>query len=209
LLIFANGEFFFFSHFQQARPQEGEIFGEFPPRHELHHFTRFPVIVPSSTPGYNSVYSPSYLISRASNSIPGFDYVKKLTDLVSTDQYRGYCQLLIRYLVDACGPKRGIGQRTSLYGLQRPPVNGQFTVLRVEKNTSFDDLAVHLLPFIVTNARSVFFFFVCCFLFAELKNFIFFLQRPSGCVCAPWQYSRSSLSGAPAKQQQVPVGDLR
>ena len=66
--------------------------------------------------------------------------------------------LVKEYLVDACGANRGCGKhtggpdRTILYGLQRPPMNGQDTVLRCGASTSFDELAPTLVPFYVTNA---------------------------------------------------------
>jgi hypothetical protein len=47
----------------QARPQEAEIFGEFPPRGQLEKYTRFPVFVPSSTPAYDTAYPGSFSLS--------------------------------------------------------------------------------------------------------------------------------------------------
>ena len=46
----------------QARPQEGEVFGEFPVRLDLAKYTRYPVLVPSPTPAYNCHYESDFLI---------------------------------------------------------------------------------------------------------------------------------------------------
>merc|ERR1719384_2043251 len=54
----------------QARPQDGECFGEFPPRHQLKTFTHLPVIIPSSTPGYNCIYTEHYLNEKATGALP-------------------------------------------------------------------------------------------------------------------------------------------
>ena len=90
--------------------------------------------------------------------------------------------MLANYLADACGAKPGkvSASRTSLYGLQRPPVGGGATIVRVGEGTSVDDAgavsvrayqmqanishawflnygdapaAPYLLPFLLTNAR--------------------------------------------------------
>ncbi len=65
---------------------------------------------------------------------------------------------LLEYLDDAVGVNRGNGKdtggpdRTILYGLQRPPLNGHATVLRCDGGTTLDELAPTLLPFFATNA---------------------------------------------------------
>ena len=48
----------------QARPQEGDVFGEFPPQQDMHKYTKFPVIVPSSNPSYDAQYLPEYLAQQ-------------------------------------------------------------------------------------------------------------------------------------------------
>merc|ERR1719464_433633 len=53
----------------QARPQDGEIFGEFPPRHELSTYTKFPMVIPSA-PGYHSLYNPDHLEAKAKETFP-------------------------------------------------------------------------------------------------------------------------------------------
>jgi hypothetical protein len=141
----------------QARPQEGEVFGEFPVRRDLAKYTRYPVVVPSPTPAYNCHYEEKYLkkIDKKNGHVAALE--EFLPDIESS-VVRGFCILLHEYLADACGVNRGDGKntggpdRTILYGLQRPPMNGQDTILRCDAYTSFDELAPTLLPFYVTNA---------------------------------------------------------
>ena len=137
----------------QARPQEGEVFGEFPPRHLIDKFTKYPVIVPSSTPGYDCSYSDSFLKEQAEakSSVEKFGtFLKEINDTL----VRGFCVTLLEFLLDACqeNPKRGFGtSRTALWGLQRPPLNTT-TYLECD-STSWDDLAPFLILFFATNAK--------------------------------------------------------
>lgn len=135
----------------QARPQEAEIFGEFPPRSSLNTFTKFPVIIPSSTPSYGSTYTHSYLQQQAARSFDGQagSFLSEITDTY----IRGYCVTLLDYLINsmAQNPKRGYGKdRTALWGLQRPPLS---TTVYIECNGNWDELAPSLFVFFATNAK--------------------------------------------------------
>jgi len=152
----------------QARPQDGEIFGEFPPRRELGDFTRFPVIVPSSTPGYNTEYQTDYLAevgeagNRCTHSGKAVESVRALLGSIESNAVKGYCTLLAEYILDACAPennpRNGFGARTALWGLQKPPrveidgVRQPSFVVRVNKDCSMDDVAPYLVSFLLTNA---------------------------------------------------------
>jgi hypothetical protein len=143
----------------QARPQEAEIFGEFPPRDALESFTKFPVFVPSSTPSYDSNYTRSYLESV--EPIAGLpEWFNELAERCKDKAIYGYCLELVHYLRDATeiNPKRGFGKsRTALWGLQRPPIlMGPKTLIRCNESATFDALAPVLLLFFTTNARDQF-----------------------------------------------------
>ena len=135
----------------QARPQDGEIFGEFPPRSELLAHTKFPVLVPTPTPAYNAAYAEAHLARRGASWEGGAAAARG----VRSDVVRGYLRELHDYLADACArnPKRGEGvARTSLYGLQTTPRNGQLNYVRCGGATSLDEIAPQLMPFVLTNA---------------------------------------------------------
>ncbi|KAL3761781.1 hypothetical protein ACHAWU_001297 [Discostella pseudostelligera] len=146
----------------QARPQDAECFGEFPPRKTMGEYTKYPVIIiPSSTPSYDSYYQTEYLKSRTLKDLDGTNcssFVKEWLSNISDASTRGYCVELIRYLSDATkeNPKRGFGAgRTALWGLQRPPMmEGLRTLVRCGASVSFDDLSSIFLLFYATNARS-------------------------------------------------------
>eukprot|EP00958_Prasinococcus_capsulatus_P006029 scaffold577_cov405-Prasinococcus_capsulatus_cf.AAC.6 len=145
----------------QARPQSGEIFGEIPPRKSMQSYTSFPVFVPSSTPAYFSTLSPTFLEEKAAERMPkGLEYLDPVRALLSTSG-NGYLIVLAEYLVSACGPKRGTGTRTSLFGLQRPPIGGGVTVLRCpeggeEGDIDTDAVAIQACVFAMSNARDQF-----------------------------------------------------
>ena len=141
----------------QARPQDGEIFGEFPPRRELPLHTKFPVLVPSPTAAYNTTYVPAHLAARG-RGWQGSELATEAAALVAgvqSDEVRGYLRTIGEYLLDACSvnPKRGVGTgRTALYGLQTPPRNGQLNYVRCGARTSLDEIAPYVFPFALTNA---------------------------------------------------------
>lgn len=146
----------------QARPQEGEVFGEFPPRRELSLHTTFPVVVPSSTPAYDAQYDDSYLstlssIDDGTQLVEEVSYVADAIKRVACPKTRGYAVLLANYLADATkgGAKRAKGARTTLWGWQRPPLDGSVTVMRCANGSGgcWDGLLPRLMPFLVTNAR--------------------------------------------------------
>ena len=139
----------------QARPQDGEIFGEFPPRKDLSRFTKTPVVVPSSTPSYNSTYNAEYLENTtdlAGRNIP----LRGFIDSTDNAKMKGYLTLLSEYLLDACEPKTTYGERTALWGLQRPPMHDDksLTVIRGASGATFDVIAPYILPFYATNAHN-------------------------------------------------------
>lgn len=142
----------------QARPQDAECFGEFPPRKAMGEYTKYPVIIPSSTPSYDTHYQVEYLQSLATDDLDCPPFVKDWLNDVSDSAVKGYCIELIRYLADATAenPKRGFGTgRTALWGLQRPPLlEGCRTLLRCGNNVTMDDLSPIFLLFYATNARS-------------------------------------------------------
>lgn len=145
----------------QARPQEGEVFGEFPVRRELSKFTKYPVLVPTPTPAYNAKYELDHLVAKAESAPPPkfAGVASGLLKKISSPAVKGYCVKLMEYLEDAIGVNEGDGSTTGgpnrsiLYGIQRPPLNNQPSVLRCSSTTTIDELAPTLVPFFVTNAQ--------------------------------------------------------
>ena len=120
-------------------------------------YTKFPVLVPTSTPGYNATYAAEHLAQRAWE-IPDSDKdenIRALASVVQSAATRGYLGVLADYLKDALesNPKRGLGERTTFYGLQRPPI-GKQTLLRCSYEMTVDDVAPYIVPFLMTNASS-------------------------------------------------------
>jgi hypothetical protein len=138
----------------QARPQEAEVFGEFPPRASLHEYTCFPVVVPSSNPSYDASYTTQYLKSQA---VPEFygESTKKLIGLVKDASTAGYCVCLVSYLKDVArfNPKQGFGKsRTAVWGLQRPPL-GTKTILYCNSTVTWDNVCPIYILFHASTAR--------------------------------------------------------
>jgi len=137
----------------QARPQDGEIFGEFPPRSDMHKYTSGPVFVPSSTPTYMARYEAKHLMDAALRSERLGGVASQLLQAIDSVELRGYGVLLAEYLKESCGAKKGFGNRTTLWGLQRPPLRAASTLLRVQSSDDLTAVLLHLLPFLLTNAQ--------------------------------------------------------
>ena len=148
----------------QARPQDGEIFGEFPPRKTLNTFSRYPMINPIPCSTWNTVFPDEYLIKRSKDRDidPNVgDMVENIMNKIQDPKYRGYAQILVEYLVDACSKnpytvskENGTG-RTSYFGLQRPPIiDNYFTQINYGSVANNDLFLLLLLPFAVTNSYS-------------------------------------------------------
>ena len=82
----------------QARPQDGEIFGEFPPRREMRKFTNGPVFVPSSTPTYMARYEAKHLVDAAARAKQVGGGAQAMLQAIKTPELRGYAVLLAEYL---------------------------------------------------------------------------------------------------------------
>jgi len=144
----------------QARPQDGEVFGEFPVRKELKKYTKFPVVVPTPTPAYNSVFTEAHLQTEGAKDTSSTSATfQGLQSAVSSPEMKGYLRVIYDYLADVCqeNPKVGHNQdnRTALFGLQTTPHNGSMNFIRAKAGTSVDDVAPFLLPFHTTNSDSV------------------------------------------------------
>lgn len=85
----------------QARPQDGEIFGEFPPRSDMHKYTSGPVFVPSSTPTYMARYEAKHLMDAALRSERLGGVASQLLQAIDSVELRGYGVLLAEYLKDS------------------------------------------------------------------------------------------------------------
>lgn len=148
----------------QARPQDGECFGEFPPRKDMEKISYLPMIIPSPVAAYNSVYSNDYLLTNASRKNLFEDLLceDSLTCLHSkalseNQQLLGYAVVLLTYLLDAAGattnPKHRYAGRTVLFGLQRPPIAGGYrNVLHIGNPANGARLMLYLACYMATNA---------------------------------------------------------
>ena len=148
----------------QARPQDGEIFGEFPPRKNLNAVSRYPMMNPLPCSAWNTVFSDEYLVQHSKETevvanVGGM--VESITDKIENPKYKGYAQLLVEYLADACAnnpysvSKENGTVRTAYFGMQRPPIIENYVTLINYGDISNNDLfLLHVLPFAITNTHS-------------------------------------------------------
>jgi len=148
----------------QARPQDGEVFGEFPPRKTLDDVSRYPMLNPVPCSTWNTVFSDEYLIQHSKDRVidPKVGgMVESIMNKIESPQFRGYAQLITEYLSDSCASNphsvskdNGCG-RTSYFGLQRPPiVNNYVTLINYGDTANKDLFLLHVLPFAITNSHS-------------------------------------------------------
>ena len=148
----------------QARPQDGEVFGEFPPRKTLDDVSRYPMLNPVPCSTWNTVFSDDYLVQHSKDRVidPKVGgMVENIMNKIEDPKYRGYAQLISEYLIDCCvsnpysvSKDNGCG-RTSYFGLQRPPiVDNYVTVINYGDAANNDLFLLHVLPFAITNSHS-------------------------------------------------------
>jgi hypothetical protein len=141
----------------QARPQDGECFGEFPPRNSMDKYSLFPVVVPSSNPSYGATYTDEFLLNQTMDKSSWSAKTQAFITAISDPLVRGYTTTLIRYLqaVDVENPRNGrtADTRTAIYGLQRPPLH-QSAHVYVPAHASWDAVAPLFMLYYVTTARS-------------------------------------------------------
>jgi len=139
----------------QARPQDGEVFGELPPRKNFDEVSRYPMLNPMPCGAWNTVFSNSYLDSHSQTTSN-----RRAADIVSAisdKKYKAYACLLTDYIADACAASPSTvsedngTSRTAYFGLQRPPIDGTKTLLSLSGGNA-DMLLLHLLPFAITSA---------------------------------------------------------
>jgi len=113
------------------------------------------------TPPFFASYAPEHLRKQAAKHglVAGAtghsarSTVGALVGAANSQETRGYLLELASYLQTAAtGPRRCVGHRTGLYGLQRPPLDGSLTALRCSELTSLDELLPFILVFAMTNA---------------------------------------------------------
>ena len=148
----------------QARPQDGEVFGEFPPRKTLDDVSRYPMLNPVPCSTWNTVFSDEYLIQHSKDRVidPKVGgMVESIMNKIESPQFRGYAQLITEYLSDSCAnnpysvSKDNGCDRTSYFGLQRPPiVNNYVTLINYGDTANKDLFLLHVLPFAITNSHS-------------------------------------------------------
>lgn len=119
--------------------------------------TTYPVIGPAPNAGFFASYTREHLRKQATANIDGAmagaSTLIGMAGAASSQETRGYLHELGSYLsAAAVGPRRGVGQRTSLYGLQVPPLDGRLTAIRCTELTTLDEVLPFLLPFAMTNA---------------------------------------------------------
>lgn len=117
----------------QARPQDGEVFGEVPPRRLFKKVSYLPMLNPVPCPAYTSRFDDGYLMKKGINgsvsTFIGRDELNlhedaiKLLSYIKNPTWKGYAMSILEYVLEL-KPSRGFGTRTALFGMQRPPLDG-------------------------------------------------------------------------------------
>lgn len=117
-------------------------------------------------------YEPKHLAEAAQRERSQSSGARQLLQAVGKAELRGYAVLLAEYLKESCGAKQGFGNRTTLWGLQRPPLRDVSTLLRVRASDELDAVILHLMPFLLTNAKEGLAISIAADCSAEMKQAI-------------------------------------